>query len=95
MKHAAHYTQPDTSDALIVNVAAFRQQIQSVEESCQRDYHACANATERASWAASTGRAAAELTRMTCKRATTQDMDRRERALDKSATLIIKVRGGK
>ena len=93
MSNASHYTQPDSSDVKTVKVAEFRQRIESVEQYCHCDYHACVTDAERLRWADMTARAAAELSGMACARATKQDMDRRERALDKSATLIIKVRG--
>jgi GTP cyclohydrolase III len=87
----SNYTMPDASEAVTVKIADFRRAIEHLERKLHVDYHACVGAAERAAWAAQARRVGSELIRLVCKRATADDMDRRERALDRSTALIAKV----
>lgn len=80
-----------TTDAELVNVAEFRHRILQLEELVSRDYHACANASERARWAETARRVGSKLISTVCSRAKAGDWDRRERAIDRSTTLLLKV----
>lgn len=82
------YTISETAE--VVNVAEFRNRIEYLERLMSVDYHACADQVERTRWVRSAQRFARELTETTCKRATDADWRRRERALDRSATMIIR-----
>lgn len=81
----------NSNPAVTVKVSEFRRVIEHLETKINRDYHSCVGSSERANWAAETSRVIAELTGMVCKRATADDMARRERALDRSAKLLSKI----
>ena len=83
-----HYTFPLDGVTRVVPVAEFRQAIEHLERKVRCDYGACVNNDERARWAVCTRIVGAELIGMTCKRATQEDWDRRERAIDRSADLL-------
>lgn len=82
------YTMPPADQAVTVKVAEFRGAIEHLERLVRSDWHACVNADERARCIASMKRVGAELICMVCKRATVEDMNRRERAIDRSASLV-------
>lgn len=72
-----------------VPVAEFRDQIDHLFDVVNRDYHACGRrADELERWARTARAVGAELCAMTCQRATQRDWDRRERAIERSATLL-------
>ena len=73
-----------------VNVAEFRGRIEHLERLAS-DYHSCVDRFERAKWAVIARRIGSELIHTTCKRATTEDWMRRERAIDRSTSLLGKV----
>ncbi len=72
-----------------VPVAEFRNRISTLERMIRVDLAACVGATERSRWAVSARRIAADLIATDCKRATGDDWTRRERAIDRAATLVI------
>jgi len=74
-----------------VPVAEFRNRIQHLERLVHADYGACVNAAERANWAASARRIGSELIHTTCRRATVEDWNRRERAIDRSTSLLMRL----
>lgn len=74
-----------------VNVAEFRNRIEHLERLVNADFGACVNAAERANWAASARRIGSELIHTTCIRATVADWNRRERIIDRSTTLLMKL----
>lgn len=87
----ARYTVPAVGSEYMVKVADFRDEIDHLFRVCNVDFHACVDATEKARWAEIARKVASSLSAMSCKRATVQDWDRREAALERSATLISKV----
>jgi hypothetical protein len=91
---SGRYTMPrNPNEAEIVKIAEFRGRIEHLERKIGNDYHSCVNDAERARWAETTRTLGAELVNTVCKRATDEDMDRRERAIDRSTSLIAKVSG--
>lgn len=82
------YTMPAAGEAVTVKVAEFRRAIEHLERLVRCDWHACVGADERERCIATMKRVGAELILMVCKRATVDDMNRRERAIDRSASII-------
>ncbi len=74
-----------------VAVADFRNRIEHLERLVAVDYHACVGTTERNDWAHRARRVGSTLIHTTCKRATADDWMRRERAIDRSTSLLGKV----
>jgi len=89
----ARYTVPAVGSENVVKIADFRDEIDHLFRVCNVDFHACVGVEEKARWVEIARKVAINLSGMTCKRATVQDWDRREAALDRSASLIISVRG--
>lgn len=85
------YTMPTADQAVTVKVAEFRGAIEHLERLVRCDWHACVNNAERARCIDSMKRVGAELICMVCKRATVDDMNRRERVIDRSAAIIVGV----
>ena len=84
----AHFTVRMSGDA--VSVAEFRDQTDHLFHKVNVDRCACRGA-ELARWVAETRKVASELSKIVCRTATRADWERRERALDASATAIIKI----
>lgn len=78
----------------IVPVAQLRGIIEHLERSTRVDFSACVNHSELMNWAEVARRIVAELRHSGSLRATTEDWDRRESALDRATTLLIKVQSG-
>lgn len=91
--HRASYTVPAVGEANVVKVADFRDATDHLFRICNVDYSAARPGSERTRWVEIARRVARELASMDCKRATKRDWDRRERALDQSASLIMKALG--
>lgn len=83
------YTQGNC--LITVPVAEFRNQVGMLEDQVNLHYHSCVGASERAHWAEMTQRVGRKLLNLHSKRATKQDWDRREKALERSTVLIAKV----
>ena len=88
--NTSHYTTPFDGKMNTVRIAEFRNQIARLEDIVNRDWHACVTAREQAHCIETAKRAGSELIHMSCKRATVADMDRRERAIDRSTALITR-----
>lgn len=80
------------SDAAVVTVATFRNQIEHLERKVRSDYGACVSDHERARWVIEAQIVGADLIAMTCSRATVADWERRERAIERSTKLVISER---
>jgi hypothetical protein len=74
-----------------VNVSEFRNRIEHLERRIHCDYHSARDGAEKRNWRAVTERVGAELIATVCKRATQDDWDRRERAIDRSTDLISRI----
>lgn len=75
---------------MVVKVSDFRDRIAGLERLCQYDHGACVGARELELWLLRARRVGAEVSAMVCKRANAADMARRERAIDRSAALIVR-----
>lgn len=78
---------PNADEAVFVKVAKFRDAIDHLEQKIV-DYHSCVKDTERKRCALETDFVALDLFPMVCRRASIEDMLRRERALERAAKLI-------
>lgn len=84
------YTFPLEGVPATANVADFRQAIAHLEDLVNRDYHACVSVSERAKCLELMKRFGGELIGLTCKRATLEDWNRRESAIERSTKLLTK-----
>lgn len=71
-----------------VPVREFRARISHLERLVNVDRHACRGAVELARWRRAAQRIGSELIATTCARATREDWERRERAIERSASLL-------
>ena len=71
-----------------VNVAEFRNRIQHLERTIHIDRHACVGSDEKALNVDNARRVGVLLIATTCKRATHDDWERRERIIDLSTAYI-------
>lgn len=77
-----------SADPETVPVAVFRGRIAHLEKLINVDRHSCANERERERWARAVRRIGSELIATTCRRATAEDWERRERIIDRSTDLL-------
>jgi hypothetical protein len=87
----SRYTLSESLD--FVSVAAFRLKMSHLEGIVNIDRHACCGTEEVARWIVSAQRVGAELIRTSCKRATHEDWDRRERIIERSSDTINTLKG--
>jgi len=80
-----------SATASVVPVAKFRDAVEHVERLLTVDRHACVTAGEVAQWRDRLRAAGADLIATTCKRALMSDWERRERAIDRSASVLAAV----
>lgn len=85
---AIHTVESITST---VSVAEFRNLTDHLFRVCRVDFNACKGESERAKWVEQCRKVAGWVREAGCKRAKREDWDRRESALELSATLIIRV----
>jgi hypothetical protein len=78
------------SEMTTVNVSDFRRAIEHIERIVSVDYHSAHPGAELLAWVERAKQLGSELIGLTCKRATAEDWLRRERAIDRSASLIAK-----
>jgi hypothetical protein len=89
-----NYTMPRYGSEKLVRIGEFRSQIAALEDVVSRDWHACVSDSERTRCIEVARRVGLELIDMVCKRATVEDMNRRENAIDRSTTMIGKFEHG-
>ena len=75
-------------NAQSVSVGDFRDLISNLERLINCDYHSCVDHNERARWVRRARSVGSELIGTSCPRATTTDWIRREKAIERSASLI-------
>ena len=86
MNNTTEYTiAPSPS---FVSVREFRQAIEHLERKIRVDRHSAVGVAEKSRWAEETRRVASSLIATSCKRAKSDDWIRRERAIDRSASLV-------
>lgn len=89
----SNFTTLPASETTTVPVAEFRQVIEHLERLISCDYHSARGEQELLRWKDRARNVGAELIGLTCKRATLEDWQRRERAIDRSAALITREPG--